>query len=338
MRILLRTWMIIGALVIASCGGSAGSDEEASPANDVASGPASFDDLDLASPLADFLGFDMNGEDIGVELSQLQANAEQMIAECMRESGFEYTPLPAELTPRFESTAGDPPLFGADWTAQYGFGVSTRRFAQSLTGDLVGHPGTPPGDVPSEDPNQDYVNALGAAERDAYFEALLGPPPDLSEDSGPPMPGGCTGPALQTAFEEGVGMTSFLDAFGDEVRSLQRRAEADPQVVEFKDDVSNCVAEAGLRWVDMATFEREFGARLDLVRPVGVASGQPLDEAALELLGELQREEFELAPIVVSCGGGPLRELEIVNRVRADLEQGFLEANAAALEALNPGG
>ena len=345
--------------IATACGGS-------SPTAAVVSAddPNTVEEVEYRSPLAEFLGQDVGGFEFDeAEMIEQQRRAEQAIAECMAEQGFTYIPRdPAE----FMSFGGPPDEEfepGSDaWIAKYGFGISTQRFPQSAVGDLVGHPDDQFFGPPTEivDPNQEYLEGLSDGEREAYQEALFGLPPDFGPE-GPAEdfvfePSGCQFQAFEDASGAPDNAREFYEAFGDELESMWQRIEADSRVVAFNDDIGSCVAEEGLQWTGFNDVYEQFEPRLnDLDRNSGlfrdpfedaglnpeemsqeqirdfVIESQRLDASQLAILAEIQADEIALAQAVIACGGGPVAEQKLMNEVRVEYEQAFLDANADEL-------
>lgn len=364
MRVVLGL-LIAGALMV-GCGSGSGSTSVATQSDDAPAESTSFADIEYQSPLADFLGQDTNGFEFDeAAMLEEQRNAERAIVECMAEKGFEYQPQDVEQMMSFSGPPSDEFEPGStEWINKYGFGISTQRFPQSMVGDLVGM--SDEGFMgPGEDfvdPNAEYVDGLSDGERDAYFEALHGQPPDFGPE-GPDEdfvfePDGCQ----FEAFRDGPGgggdsnVRDFYQAFGDEVQALQERIEADGRIVAFNAEVSSCVAEAGMEWTSIRDVYEQFEPRMRELQPQAFSGGDPFEAAGLDpenmsdreldefymelnrldpgqlaLLAEIQAEEIALAQEVIACGGGPVNEQVIRNEVRVEYEQAFLDENAEEL-------
>ena len=164
--------LIVLAVFSSSCGGSSSGTDTATAAAD---GPQSFEDFEYVSPIADFLGQDINRFDFDEAAAiEQQREAERAIASCMAEKGFEYTPTDANQMVSFRGPQDDFDPGSDEWINKYGFGISTQRFPQSMVGDLAGFSdeGFFGPEVDFVDPNQEYVEGLSEGEREAYQEAL----------------------------------------------------------------------------------------------------------------------------------------------------------------------
>lgn len=332
-------------------------------------------DLEFESPLADFLGQDYGGFQMDeAAMIEQEREAGRVTAECMAELGFEYTPPDPSETMSFGMPDDLPPGSQA-WVEKYGFGISTQMFPQSMVGDLVGMPDEgfmgPGGDF--VDPNQEYVESLSEGERDAYFEALHGAPPDFppgGPDADPEEmeaamadwePSGCQ----HLAYMDGPhgpdsNVERFYQTFGDEMQTLWQRVEADPRVIDFTNEVGDCVAEKGMTWTGMENVWETFGPRIEELQDAAYSSdpfaeagldpeemtereleefyleASRLDSGQLAVLAEIQAEEIAMALAVSECSGGPLEEAKLMMSVRAEYEQKFLDENADALAEFAP--
>jgi hypothetical protein len=115
---------------------------------------------------------------------------ERLIADCMRAEGFEYVPYvvdPSDWDQPFEDAYALPP---AEFTARYGYGISTIR------ADI---------DRP-EDPNEAIREAMSPAELEAYWVAMHGDGAggyELSAGESPPplAQSGCAGKATGQVYD-----------------------------------------------------------------------------------------------------------------------------------------
>ncbi|HEY0187642.1 MAG TPA: hypothetical protein VGC67_09160 [Cellulomonas sp.] len=140
------------AILLAGCSGSA--DPEGSAAAD-AIGP-----LDEYTARIYGYSFDQSDqqstEELEAEADQQMRAVEELVATCMADEGFDYTP--STMSGTAVDLAGlDVEWGSAEFAAQYGYGISTDPWG---TADL---------DVTDEwqDPNSDYVAAMSDSEREA---------------------------------------------------------------------------------------------------------------------------------------------------------------------------
>jgi len=363
--------IVLGFSLFAAACGDGGESSASAIASDPDK-PASFDELDFSSPIGELLGFDPTDQDaMQQQFADMERKAEEIVGQCMRGQGFEYTP-PISQSISFGGPfgQGDLPYYSDEWVDKFGFGISTMRFPQSAVGaNLIGYPDEQFNDAMSEmpeDPNREYLESLSESEREAYEQALRGAGPsfDDPEQEGETFafePSGCYGEAFDEAFGDGPGGIGeeFFDTFGDELDALEERTLADPRVVKYRVDVSACVSDKGFAWSgDQEPYEY-FEPKLEGIGPSGPMSDDPfeaagldpdemsdrqLDELSAELdllsdedrakLAAVQAEELELARVVVDCGGGYLNEQYFLGEVRREYEQEFLDKNADEIAAL----
>ena len=179
-------------------GGDDNEDREFS--DDPFSPDAAIDDYPT-SPMSEFFGYeDMDSDEQEQRYRQEEMDRQQVIAECMRLEGFEYTVFVYDQSFSFESPYQD--MTRREYVEKYGFGIST-MFEDGFA---------PPEASPDEEeinPNDEYVNGLSEAEQEAYYEALYGPPDKLPMEEtvgtdGEPVeveyeyvPQGCDGKAYE---------------------------------------------------------------------------------------------------------------------------------------------
>lgn len=362
-----KTIIGVGALALlaSACGDSAA-------VTDAGAGQAeSIEDLEFESPIADFLGedtsFDFTSDESQAEMAQKEAEAQEQIVLCMREQGFEYVP---QDNSQFISFAGEDEelaYFSSAWIDKYGFGITTQRFAQSDVGpDLVGYDDAGFSDEAMEDsvdPNEAYLEALSEGEQEAYYEALWGTEPEIPEGATDAEmdeaysnwePDGCQSEAYEEMW--GGNLNDFYSEFNDDLDALYELLETDQRVINYRAEVSVCVADKGFEYTNMEElyerFETEMqdigggmGAMFDPFEDEEIdpeqMSEDELDEFYREMsalsdedkaaLAVLQAEEIALARVVVDCGGGELNEWQALDSVRIEYEEQFLVDNADRL-------
>ena len=252
-------------LLAAACGGSDDSDvtaegdeagtEESSDENGTSDDAGDAADEtseeagegDSADPAADVDADALYDELFGIfadpEASQdmfaeQQREAEELTRTCMAEQGFEYIPIDYSQEGAFGGEFDED-----EFTATYGYGIST-FLDEMLDGDPFG------GDF--VDPNQAITDAMTEGERNAYYEALYGEteefdstietdPDDFSFE-----PKGCQG----AGFELMNDSFAVFDSFSDEIDDAFERAQADPRLVEFAAEWSECMSDAGYEYAN----------------------------------------------------------------------------------------
>ena len=262
-----------GALLLAACGGG---DEEGS-SDDDSSDDSTDAEFEYESPLGEFLGWstvDFDAEAEEARWAEQEREVQEQIASCMREQGFEYTPIDTNAQRAFFEQVEDEFEWGSEeWTEKWGFGVTTQRFSQGQVGpDLVGHNWDQINEEGPPDPNQDYVESLSDVERDAYYEALYGgqddfPVPIWEEEGREPteeemiafdeefsqnyVPTGCEPVAYEEIYNVGdqAQYERFDEEFGEALMELETRFESHPDVIAHRADVQACVEEKGLEFI-----------------------------------------------------------------------------------------
>ncbi len=328
-----------------------------------------------ASPIAEFLGqedFFNSDEDSQARQAERERERQEEIAACMKEQGFDYTPVDNSA---FLSVTGEDGLDfdSREWAEKYGFGITTQRFSQEEVGpDLVGHTFDQTEDGEEfVDPNQEMLDGMDDATRQAYFEALYG-----SEDDFPVIdetmtdeeiaeieenfvfePSGCEGEAYADDFNN-----DFYIEFGDELEELYESVENDPRVAEQQEQLTACIADKGFDFdassdgfnqifedldaemqkvselvgfpgddLTEADFEAMSAEDLEAMEEL---FNQPIDlpEEAKVILAEAQAKEVEMALAMYDCGGRSDSELSrVYEEVQAEYEQRFLDENADEL-------
>jgi hypothetical protein len=151
--------------VLAACGASGG-DGGGEPATTT------------ISPLAELMGWTNESP---TESRRKQLRVEELVADCMREQGWEYQPVDygamdmGSTDPDWELQMNDPQAFGE----KHGYGIAYNYElyeAPSLSGQTTDSTGGPIGPAgPSiTDPNSEYVESLSDSEMEDYYESLYG--------------------------------------------------------------------------------------------------------------------------------------------------------------------
>lgn len=134
------------------------------------------------SPIAELMGWTNESP---TESRRKQLKIEELVADCMREEGWEYTPVdysaqdPMSASPDYDLQSTDPEAFGK----KYGYGV-VYYYELYEEPSLLGEANEelPLDRQGFEDPNAEYVQSLSASEQEEYYASLYGEPMDA------PMP------------------------------------------------------------------------------------------------------------------------------------------------------
>lgn len=264
-----------------------------------------------ASPIAEFLGqedFFNNDEDSQARLAERERARQEDIAACMKEQGFDYTPVDNSA---FLSVTGEDDLDydSREYAEKYGFGITTQAFSQEEVGpDLVGHNFNDFGDGEEfSDPNQEMIEAMDDTTRDAYYEALYGAeddfpvfdPETMTEEEMAELeeefvyePSGCEGEAYADEFNN-----DFYQEFSEELEELYESVEKDPRVAEQQEQLTACIADKGFEF--NATSDgfnqiiEELDVQMEEVNALVGFPGDDLTEADFEAMSAEELEAME---------------------------------------------
>jgi hypothetical protein len=279
-----------GLLILAGCSGN--------------KAPAESVDLDAQ------VGLDEDG------LLERQAQAENIIRDCMKAEGFDYVPVDPQAARA--ALLGQTGMSTEDFERQFGYGITTlyeQRLNQGATG-----------------PNKDIRDRLTDADRAAYDRALYGDDPtatfQVALDNGDfTRLGGCTKQAADKVF----GGTALVQTLQTKLDEVDEKVFSDHRMVEAVAKWTQCMREAGYSGlaepdeVD-AVLEKKLE---DIVGPPEerVAPG-PGEEPTYDrqALTTLQKEEVAMVAADVTCEKKHLADIE--EEVTAQYEKEFREENA----------
>lgn len=258
-------------------------------------------------------------EDLDYE--KLQVEQENIIAACMQEAGFEYTPQ--------ESTGSS---FAWDEDLEWG----TEEFAQKHGyGYAIGSESEDGEEATPEDPNADYVAAMSESEQAAYWEALWGPqqPESLEEDVEPTWDwttAGCYGKASNDTY--GAANSAYEDpAFVElqgEIGRMYEKVAADPKLTALDAEWSDCMNEAGF---DFAKVQDAATSISDAYSALW-ESADP--EAGTDKAAETALREKEISTAVADAKcQTKVGYQEKTREVQFALEQEFVDEHKAELDA-----
>lgn len=293
-------------LVLAGCGAS--DDKSAHP---VSQGGSVEDQIGLTQK--------------GIEAAQ--ARVETDIAACMKAQGFDYTPV--DPTAARAALTGGSNLSDEDFQKQYGYGIAT----------LYGK-GTQ-----QTDPNERITQSLSPADRLAYDQALSGGNPQqtffVAADTGDfSQLGGCTKQATDKLF----GGSQLLTTLQRKLDELDDSIVQDQRMVRASELWTQCMRQKiGETFEDSEAVEVDILKRLAAVvgplpegefAPGAFASATaegPYDAGALE---QVRRLEVEFSNADVACEEKNIVPVE--DKVRAEKERAFRDANAELLRRVKP--
>lgn len=282
------------------------------------------------SPLTEFMssvyGGDVSQEDQEKEYTERERKREDLVAQCMSEEGFEYTPNVQEVSFSM-ATVQDFNPDSREWVAQYGYG-------------MINYPGRE-GEQTTEateyvDLNADYVTSLSESEQTAFYEALHGPMPDEADISaeGEAMEwdwstAGCYGWSEHEISGADPSSSDEHQPVMEAMNTLYEDMMASPELAAVSAEWAACMADAG-----HPGFSVQTDAQNSISDKMSGLYGDPdaaapVDDAAMKAVGE---EEIELALVDLDC-----REetgyRDTMESVQFKLEQQFIDDHKAELEA-----
>lgn len=310
--------------IAAGCGASS-TDQAQEEAASTSASASSVPEVEAESPIGDLLGIPITDDDAMDEyLSRLRGEAEQKVAECMRNVGFTYTPVDAS---GLEEALAD--------------GSGTREYAEVKGFGLAPFPDEEVREIIEgfRDPNQDYVMTLTEAEREDFQIALAGRAPEGDDNSESfSEPRGCQGKAYAATFAFG----EVIDKFGDELQAMTESFEADARIVEARRNWTRCMSDRGFAFASpddaRVQFTERYQAFLNndaIYEPVGTTvDGQPsfptLKTEYRASLDAIIEEETEAAVATWDCYQ-PMIPIE--RTVEIELERAFVNAYGDDLRA-----
>jgi len=335
------------ALSLAACA--------AEPATDDSDGGGGGEAEEYTSPLTPYYEAIYSG---GADSEQQQkkrlernAEIEELVAVCMKDQGFEYTPAQPDsqrerdLLNGVESDDEEAgPVWEPDdkaWAEKYGYGivdfpgrVEIEQQAAAAEEDDAADLGDP------------YYDSLSENQKAAYDEALHGPAVDkeavLADENYEYKweEAGCYGKAdheLGDEARETFDSTEYQDLM-DRMTALSDEIAADPKIAALDAEWATCMEDAGESGFTVQA-DAEASIRAEFDGLYAVSDGGELTEMpdlspdTNPEVAEIQKRELALALTDLEC-----REetsyWDTWDTVTNDREQDFLDANKAELDAM----
>lgn len=332
-RLRTATAALIGVGLLAACNGGGGSGE---------GGALTWEDSPLNEYLEPLYGgyAERSDDEWQAQFDDEERRRQEIIAQCMTEQGFEYIPVDpgagGGAVIVSESSWED---YGTvEWAAQYGYGIATMYTDQTEIVDDSGEG--------QRDPNEDIIAAMSESEQAAYWEALWGPEQEADEDGiveYDPANAGCHGRAeLEVYGDQDVDQAwndpQFEDLF-TAMDSVWEDLENHPEIAELNAAWNSCMADAGYPgwsqpWEAESAMHDEVNALWDEAHQDydWESDDEPPmpDPAAME---EFKQREIAVAVADFGCRDDVDYEQESM-RVQFEVEQAFVDANRAELDAL----
>lgn len=227
--------VIIATMGLTACTGSGGG------------GDLSWEDSPLSRYLSAAYGGDLSQEEQERKMAERQKQVEELVAECMTEEGFEYTPVDQRGGMSFSSGDEWKPD-DREWVAQYGYGAVDWPGREEMESAVP--------DDEFVDPNQDYVESLSESERQAYQETLWGAAvmeeqtEEQTEEGGTYEyrweDHGCQGKAQhETDSETNVWEREEFADLQKAINQLYNELGSHPDLAELDAKWASCMADAG---------------------------------------------------------------------------------------------
>jgi hypothetical protein len=184
------------------------------------------------------------------EMRAKQLEQEEVVAQCMREEGWEYTPV--DWASQFPDQQEED-MTGSAFGEKYGYGIA--RSYEVYEWPYLDEDGNYNGDSGPggnfEDPNAEYMMALSESEMQQYQEALYGDQsdfqPEFDPDTGeeiynapPPEEQGCYGKAQLEVYGD---QPWNNPEFNERMSALNEDLENDPRLEDAEIDWSDCMYE-----------------------------------------------------------------------------------------------
>lgn len=313
--------------VLAGCSGAPGDDG------------LTYEDSPLNQYVAAAWGGDLSPEEQQKQAEENQRQVEELVAECMTEEGFEYSPNVSSTGMMVSDSDGQWEPEKREWVEKYGYGMVTSPFSEEQ-GD--------PTEDEYVDPNQDYVESLSESEQTAFYEVLYGPSPteeEMSEDGSYEYnweTAGCQGWAQHEVDGDDVWQSDEFADLRTKMEELWTSSQESPELAELNAEWATCMADAGEPGFTMQTeamqsiadeqtalYESAYGDGSEAIDPESTDFVDPSESPEMKALGE---REIELALVDLEC-----REktsyLEESLKIQFANEEKFIADNKAELDA-----
>lgn len=206
------------------------------------------------SSLAQYPGFGHNIEQDEDRFTREEMQRETLIAECMKDNGFDYTPTPSVV---IDENAGP------------------EEFERLLA-------------LAASDPNEGYVASLSANQRKAYYLMLTGMENPNDPEGKAQQMGANTDSCLSRAFAAIPGVYARRNRLIEPFRRMELEIARDPQMRQANQMWSECMDKQGLSYATPS----DIHAMADETRAQLIASGAPqsqMEQASLALLDTEQK-------------------------------------------------
>lgn len=314
---------IASVLALSGCSGADGG----------AGGKLSYED----SPLGKYTSA-LWGEMDQAKFDEQQAEVEKIVAACMKDEGFEYTPNTQSGGVVMSTDSDMEDRETEEWVASNGYGmVQSQEEIEAQQAEAPEY----------VDPNQDYLATLSESETNAFYETLHGPGPTeeemaaMEEGEGYEYnweTGGCYGAAQHEV--QGASGQAYDDpkykALFEKMNTIYTSTQEDPKIKELDRSWASCMADAG--FADFKTKQDGFMLISDAQN--AIYESMEYDPETGEQLGdntaafaELKQQEIDVALADFRCSE-KLNYMQESLKVQFAAETRFVEDNKAELDAM----
>ena len=197
------------------------------------------------SPLSEYLsaGYDRDASPKEQErrAKEQQKKQEELTADCMAKEGFEYTPFTGNMSfGSAEDVKWEPEE--RSWVEKYGYGAVDSPMQEQMKGKEP--------EQTVEDPNQEYLQTLSEAERQAYQETLYGKMADPGQAGDEPVEwkwedAGCQWRAQHEISADQPWQSDEFKPLVDRVQKFFEKMQDAPELKKLDGEWASCMGDAG---------------------------------------------------------------------------------------------
>ncbi|WP_194765575.1 hypothetical protein [Microbacterium sp. UFMG61] len=302
-------------------------------------GELTYEDSPLNEYLSAAYGGDLSPEEQQKQFEERQLKTEELMAECMAEEGFEYTPNTQNGGMVFSDDEVEWEPEKKDWVAKYGYGIVNNPYNEVMQEG---------GSEEYVDPNSEYVESLSESEQTAYYETAYGVPPEeeeLAEDGSYEYnweDAGCQGWAQHELEGEDPWQSDEFADLRDKMNAVFTEAQESPELKDLNAEWAACMDDAGepgftaqldaqqsISDEQSALFDAAYG---DGTTEVDVESPDFVDPSESPEMKELGEREIELALVDLECKE-KTSYMKQALEIQFAIEEKFIAENKADLEA-----
>jgi len=260
---------------------------------------------------------------------------EQLIAQCMADAGFAYTPVDQPEAVTAPLTEPDPAPGTREYAERYGYGVTADPAAAA----------EPAPAEPWVDPNAAYVQAMPPAEQQEYWAALQGDRAAAADDGEWQYDwhaADCQGWAQNEVYGTDDQLADEFATLQAELADVRLAAAADPRVAELDAAWAACMADAGYPGLAQVG-EAEAAVRDELTALRAQAwsafPAEPtrtdvaaIEQSAQDATARLAGREIATALADLTCRDDVAYDVE-QQRITSEYQQRFYQVHRVELEA-----